>query len=315
MDSRNDLLVHTSELYYHQNLNQNEIARILGISRPTVSRLLEEARDSGIVEIVVHNPIKKNPELSSILRNHFKLREAIVIAGNNPYDTALLNCAKMAAKFLSTILDNNMSIGLTWGRAINAICNSIQPKEYYNVNVVQMAGCLGTGNPQLDGLELALRVAKKFSSTYSNIIAPIYVDDEFVYNHLISSSQIKSTLKKASHVDIALTGIGSLEDGHGALALSNCYSAEDIETIKVAGGVGHILGRIMDCNGNEISSPNHFPISAPLSAMHNTEWSIAVCASAQKAKATLGVINGRYANCLIVDEPLAEELMRLSSKA
>ena len=78
--------------------------------------------------------------------------------------------------FLSTVLENNMSIGISWGRALEALCDVLEPtdySDYYNVTVVQMVGCLGTGNPRVDGLELALRLSKKVHGTYSNIYAPV----------------------------------------------------------------------------------------------------------------------------------------------
>ena len=56
--------------------------------------------------------------------------------------------------------------------------------DYYNVTVVQWSELLGTGNPRVDGLELALRLSKKVHGTYSNIYAPVYVDSELVYSYL-----------------------------------------------------------------------------------------------------------------------------------
>ena len=56
MSSRTDLLVRISELYYQQNLSQQDISKITGISRPTISRLLDEAKETGVVEIIVHMP-------------------------------------------------------------------------------------------------------------------------------------------------------------------------------------------------------------------------------------------------------------------
>ena len=44
-DSR--LMMKCCSMYYEDNLNQKEIANILGISRPTVSRILKEAVDAG----------------------------------------------------------------------------------------------------------------------------------------------------------------------------------------------------------------------------------------------------------------------------
>ena len=46
MSSRTDLLVRISELYYQQNLSQQDISKITGISRPTISRLLDEAKET-----------------------------------------------------------------------------------------------------------------------------------------------------------------------------------------------------------------------------------------------------------------------------
>ena len=45
MNNHESLLVHVAQLYYHQNLNQSEISKIVGLSRPTVSRMLEEVRN------------------------------------------------------------------------------------------------------------------------------------------------------------------------------------------------------------------------------------------------------------------------------
>ena len=77
MQSRQAQLVRASELYYERGLSQQKIADILGVSRPTVSRLLEEARKSGVVEIVVHAPLKQNYELSERLRRELDRKSVV----------------------------------------------------------------------------------------------------------------------------------------------------------------------------------------------------------------------------------------------
>ena len=47
------MMLRVSDLYYNQNLSQQEIATKLSISRPTISKLLKSARDVGIVQITV----------------------------------------------------------------------------------------------------------------------------------------------------------------------------------------------------------------------------------------------------------------------
>ncbi len=311
MDNRIDLLVRIAELYYQQGLSQQEISKMMGISRPTISRLLDEAKETGVVEIIVHSPITKHPQLSYALRTAFGLRDAIVIAGEYDFDKALVRCAKCAVHFLKTVLDNNMSIGISWGRALEALCDVMEPSDYYNVNVVQMVGCLGTGNPRVDGLELALRLSKKVNGAYSNIYAPVYVDSELVYSYLVAEPQIETTLKKALSVDIVLTGIGSLDDPNGSLYQSGCYSEADRAELMRRGAVSSLLGRMFDINGCEVQLDGRYVISAPLEVMRYPSWSIGVNASAEKATCTLAAVHGHYLNTLIVDEPLAKRMLKL----
>lgn len=47
-------MVNVARLYYEQNMTQNEIAKMLGISRPLVSILLTEARACGVVSITIN---------------------------------------------------------------------------------------------------------------------------------------------------------------------------------------------------------------------------------------------------------------------
>ena len=68
----------------------------------------------------------------------------------------------------------------------------------------------------------------------------------------------------------------------------------------------------MDKDGNEVTFPNHYPIAAPLEALREADWSIGIVASKEKALATLAAIKGGYINCLIADESLALELLKLT---
>ena len=54
------LLVQASRLYYEQNLTQAEIGRRLNTSRSTVSRLLQEARETGVVRVMINYPWKRD---------------------------------------------------------------------------------------------------------------------------------------------------------------------------------------------------------------------------------------------------------------
>lgn len=50
------LLRKVSTLYYVENQTQQEIADHIGVSRPTVGRLLQDALEAGVVQITVVPP-------------------------------------------------------------------------------------------------------------------------------------------------------------------------------------------------------------------------------------------------------------------
>jgi len=52
----NEQLFRIAQMYYEDDLTQEEISKELHISRSNISKMLKRARNVGIVEIVVHRP-------------------------------------------------------------------------------------------------------------------------------------------------------------------------------------------------------------------------------------------------------------------
>lgn len=72
-------LARVAHLYYEENKTQGEIADMLRVSRPLVSRMLNEARSIGIVEIRVRS-LTSTPEiLTEHLCQTYGLHSSIVV--------------------------------------------------------------------------------------------------------------------------------------------------------------------------------------------------------------------------------------------
>ena len=56
-NSKQELSVEVARLYYQSDYSQQQIAAQLGISRPTISRLLKYAKEKGYVTITITDPI------------------------------------------------------------------------------------------------------------------------------------------------------------------------------------------------------------------------------------------------------------------
>lgn len=100
VDNKN-LIIKCCKLYYEESLTQNEISEILGVSRPTVSRLLMEGRELGYVKIEIINPIESNyGALERDIERKYNLREVIIVDDDSDEDIIKRQIAKSTAEYL-----------------------------------------------------------------------------------------------------------------------------------------------------------------------------------------------------------------------
>ena len=70
------MMIKVCKMYYQEGLSQNEIAK-MKISRPTVSRHLNQAKRKGIVEIKINE--NDLLELEKELEEKYKIKEVICV--------------------------------------------------------------------------------------------------------------------------------------------------------------------------------------------------------------------------------------------
>ena len=110
------LLSKVSTLYYVQNQTQQEIAKRLGVSRPTISRLLQDAQDHGIVQITVAPQRGVYLELEGKLEEQFCLDTAQIVSVERDGSDLLQQLGGAAAAYLARTVKPDLSIGLAWAR-------------------------------------------------------------------------------------------------------------------------------------------------------------------------------------------------------
>ncbi len=299
-----------AELYYEQNLGQQHIAKILGCSHSTVSRLLTEARETGVVQISIRRPVESNPALSEGLRKEFGLRDAIVVRDEADPESNLRAVGAAAADFLQGVVDDHMTVGITWGATLFNMVQAVQGLDLAGVEVIQLTGSLGQGNPEVDGPKLAIRLAELMNGVCRLVSAPAAVDDPQVRDQLMRQTQIVQTLERAAQADIMLLGIGALETSMSSLERAGYMRTGDREAALAAGAVGHICARMIDIEGREVGDYSERVISVPLKAMRQAMWSIGMSANAHKVPALLGALRGKYVNAVVMEETSAREVLR-----
>ncbi len=305
-------IIRAAELYYRQQLSQQQVAKTLGCSHSTVSRLLSEARETGLVEIKIHRAIETVPDLASRIRSAFKLREAIVVPNAGVEEANLKAVGAAAADLLLSIMSDSRSIGVTWGKTLYHMVNALEDLPLNDVEVVQMTGALGgKGDPDVDGPKLAIRLAERFSGTCCLVPAPAIVKDITVRDTLMRETAVEHALNRAANVDIMIQGIGALSGELSSLERAGYILQSDEKGLKAKGAVGHIAARMINAEGEELEEFAQQVISVPLASMRKAKWSIGISADPAKVPTLLAALRGEYLNTVVVDEESANKMLEL----
>ena len=116
---QNSIIFKVARAYYEKGLTQQAIANRYGISRIKVSRLLARAQKEKIVQIKIVAPEDPFTNLEQLIEEKYQIDEIIIVENQNNNTQDWINRAGLAAaNYLSSILQGNETIGLTWGRSL-----------------------------------------------------------------------------------------------------------------------------------------------------------------------------------------------------
>ncbi len=315
-NSRSEKIVQAAELFYEQRVSQIEIAKFLECSRSTVSRLLAEAVETGIVKIIIKRPVEKIPSLAERIKNHFGLREVIVVNAGLNKEQAYHNVGYATAEFLSKIIHPRIIIGISWGVTLSYVVKELDEFSFdaKGIEVVQLMGGLGSRDPAIDGPELARKMAECLGGTYRYIQAPAVLDTPEIAQHLMKEVNIQEVMNRAKQSEIVITSVGSLKDNLSSIERSGFIKKEEMAYYRSKGAIGHSMARLIDENGVQIDHPyNHRVVGVPFDVLQNAKWSIGIAASPLKANVILAAIKGKLYNALVIDDGTAKELIRITS--
>lgn len=309
-------LAQIAEMYYLSKLTQQQIAARTGYSRSMISRLLTEAQQESVVEITINHPQQRNIELEHQLIAMLDLKTARILKHSpSSYTEALQMVGSLAARYLSSLLNNDLVIGISWGTAIYETVKSLGWHPYQGIKVVQMLGSLGTPNPEIDGPELMWRLAEKVSARYSAFPVPLFVDSETTREALLNTPNPREVLDSFRTIELALVGIGTVNPTQASLLRTGYISSQQLDSVRQAGAVGDVCVIHYDLNGNAVETPitRRF-LGIDRATFLRIPVKIGVAAGPLKAPAILGACRAGLVNVLITDEFAANAILNLISE-
>lgn len=300
-------IVLVANLYYKNGFSQEQISKMLQVSRPWVSKLLTKAMELGIVEIRVNASVAENRELSDKIRLKYGLKYASAVAdGGNGMD----NPAAAAANYFVSQLHSDTVVGIGWGNSVSRIIEEMPEIQIPNVKIVPIAGSFGISVETMPNY-VAMQIAKKIGGTTVPLHAPAFCSSDEEYETMRNNPVFSSIIKQAERADIVLVGIGALDDS--IIDRIGVFTKEQVSELQNAGAIGDIAMNFIDANGTSVETDtSRRIISADLGKLvQNAKEIIVYAEGKEKVRAIHAALVGGYVTSFITSEETALELLEL----
>jgi deoxyribonucleoside regulator len=309
---RVELLARIAEMYFEQNLTQSQIAQKVGYSRSMISRMISEAREHNIVEIRIHYPLQRLTEMESWLVQALQLKEVRVVQrGALNHAEMLRRLGAMAALLLEEHLRDYLTIGTSWGTAVFETVNAVREHSLEGLRVIQMIGSLGTPNPDIDGPELARRLARLLGGQYATLPLPLIVDSPITRQALMNAPHVQRVTAQFKQIDLALVGVGTVDYEFSSLLRAGYLDYSQLESLREAGAVGDVCAIHFDIQGNLIDTPlTRCIVGIDDSTLRSIPVRIGVAGGQSKALPILAASRAGFINYLVTDEIAARRIQK-----
>ena len=312
----NRLFVKIARLYYEQDLTQSEIGEKLCLSRQKVQRLLQQAKDKGIVQINIRPVVGVFSELEAALEQRYSLREALVVETTNFEDQHVVarEVGAGAADYLMRIVQSHDSIVVSWGGSLLGLVNTLyaghQRNDLQGVKVIQGLGGLGDPNKEVHAADLTRRIARVLGGEAVLLPTPAVAGTREARDAFIDDPFVCSVLEQARKAKLAVMGIGAPRIDSILMREGKIVSWEELEAMKQLGAVGDINLRFFNDKGEIISSNlDERVIGLTLEEIRRIHQVVGVAGGAAKVRAIHGALVGNLVDVLVTDHVTAHKLL------
>lgn len=305
--NQDELMVLAAWLYYEDGMTQEQVASRLDVSRVGVTRLLQRARQEGIVQIRITRPLPLQYELEHSLQRAFGLQRAIVVRSARTLEETLNKIGWAGAEYLQEVLFPNCRLGIAWSQTVRSMAPFLSGmKRKVPCTVNELAGSyLGQVNPY----SVSAEVAQALGVPLESLPAPVLVHSEQVYQTILSETATRRALENARKCDVAFVGLG--DSGPGCTVVrAGFLSQQQMAELRSQGAVGDILMRYYDRDGRHVPTPvESRVISLSWEDLRNLPHIVAMAAGSTKVEALAAALRGKLFHTLITDSDTASHVL------
>ena len=207
------LIYQCCSLYYEEHMGQSQIAKHLGISKSSVSRMLQTGRELEIVEIKVrHLAQYMYEDLEEELKKKYHLKD-VVVAESSPLDSKTERISKLnerAADYLNRLLKDGDYVGVSVGSSIRNLAKTSHEAFHRNCTFVPLVGGISqhtTGMEEVQSNQVAEALAEKYGGNYVSFFSPAVFSNENLMNEFLKEEAVRFIFDYFEKLDIVISGM------------------------------------------------------------------------------------------------------------
>ena len=303
MNYEESLMVKAAWYYYFENMTQQAIAERLSISRMRVIKLLESARQSGIIQFRLRSDGVGMVEQSQKLIDKYRLKDVFLIPEVDT-DEAHPNesIARAGAMYIADRLGDNACINVGYGDTLSRTLNHLATMVQSPVTCISLTGGVSNYLPNTR--------SNVFNAKLYLMPAPLLASSAEMASAMREEKSVSEIIRMSDLSSFTLVGIGALGE-NATIFHSGLLGPTDMFYLKMNHAVGDVLGHFIDQDGNLIHTPiEDRLISTPLDKLKKTSNVIGLAAGQEKIEAIRAVLRGGYLDILITDEATANLLLK-----
>jgi DNA-binding transcriptional regulator LsrR (DeoR family) len=288
-----------AKLHYEADMPQVEIARKIGVSTASVSRLLQKARDLGIVKIEVLD-LASVEEMTIELIDVLGLKRAAVIEAPSVEVLRAL-AAPVDALIKDEGLRSGSVIGIGWGRAVReALVAGLSPVP--GVRAVALNGGMQESAPHFQINEFVRQAAEQFGGSAHFLHAP-YLSSSELREALLGEPSMREIIGLWERLDCALVGVGVPH-------VSSEPNAAAKHEQGIASAVGDVIRHYFDFEGTVLPwEGERRMLAVSVDQLRQTKLSIGLAVATEKARAIIGAVRSGMINALATDRSTAQAIL------
>src|ERR1700744_2226537 len=307
--SRLDEAARAGWLYFIAGHTQDEIAKMLQVSRASAQRLVSLCLAERLITFRLEHPIAACMELSAKLKQAFKLVHCDVVPTDPAAPQSDAGIAERAANLLEQMLrgDNRVVVALGTGRAGRSAVERVSPIERPNHQIVSLVG-----NISADGsasfFDTVGRLADRTGARHYPMPLPFLMSSEDERNRMVRIDPIAKVKAVAAKADLRLIGIGQM-DQKAQVHVDGFVTREELFEMMRLGAIGEITGWAYDAKGKLIKGGTNRRLTSIPPQTPAAGATIAAAVGSAKVPAIKAALAGRLINGFITDEATARAIL------